>query len=159
MFFFFGFASIPLAYLTSLRLKKPSSGYALLVIIYLITGLILVVAFGLLDFMINTLRADFMSSSTLEVILFFARLLPVFSMSFGIQKIYKVGSYQKACAMILPIYLDHQCQYMEKNRALWGCCLNKCEANNECYYQMNVLEFGSNGMKKLMVKHRLKGRG
>ena len=149
MLFLFGFASIPLAYLTSLRLKKSSSGYALLVIIYLISGLILVLAMGILDLFINTLNVDFMSPQALEGILFFARLLPVFSMSFGIQKLYKIGSYQYACDKTLPVYLENLCTEVRDNTdPVWGCCRSKCEPNNECYYQMKALEFGSHGMKQ-----------
>ena len=152
MVFLFGFASIPLAYLTSLCLKKPSSGYSLLVIIYLITGLVLVMGLGIVDLMLNTFKLDFMSQSSFETILFFARFLPVFAMSFGIQKIYKVGSYQLACDQTLPAYLNARCEGkefpMKRDNPLWGCCTKLCEETNDCYKDMNALRWDSHGLSE-----------
>ena len=145
MFFLFGFASIPLAYLTSLKLKKPSSGFALLVIIYLLTGLILVMAMGIIE-LVYPFKG-------LDTVLIFARFLPVFSMSFGIKKLYKVGSYQKACKDTLKVYLDARCrdQYLRKSDPFWGCCPERCSKNKECYDQMDPLRWDENGMQALII--------
>src|SRR5882757_6424789 len=47
MLFFFGFASIPLAYIFSHIIKKPSTGFAILTIVFIISGLLLATAMGI----------------------------------------------------------------------------------------------------------------
>jgi hypothetical protein len=148
MLFLFGFASIPLAYIASLLLKKPSSGFAILVIIYLISGIVLIFPLGFCDLLINTFKEDFMSSSTLDILIFICRLLPVFSMSFGIQKLYKIGSYRSACKKILPIFLKARCeQNLQRTDEIWGCCENVCKKTKECYKDAEALNWGTEGMK------------
>jgi hypothetical protein len=148
MLFLFGFASIPLAYIISLRLKKPSSGFAILVIIYLISGVVLIFPLGFCDLLINTFKQDFMSSSTLDILVFICRFLPVFSMSFGIQKLYKIGSYISACDKILPDFLKARCsENLRRDDEIWGCCIEKCNKTKECYEDAEALRWGTEGMK------------
>ena len=142
MVFLFGFASIPLAYLTSLKMKKPSTGYALLVIIYLISGLVLVMT---VEFMVlgGTLKGD-----GAKVLRGFVRLLPVYSMSLGIEKLYKVGSFNAVCNQMNPILLSYRCSKLtpsDHGKEIYGCCKSLCEPKNECYYQMNPLSWSDHG--------------
>ena len=140
MVFLFGFASIPLAYLTSLRMKKSSTGYALLVIVYLISGLILVMT---IEFLV---QGGTMNPDQAKIVRGFARLLPVYVMSLGIEKLYKVGSFNALCEQTNPIVLDNMCKNTNGEKSdLYGCCKNLCEDKNECYFQMNALSWSDHG--------------
>lgn len=140
MLFLFGFASIPLAYLTSLTMKRPSTGYALLVIIYLITGLILKVT---ITFFIMWTT---ISRTLIDVLQHFSRLLPVYSMTSGILKLYKIGSYKSACNEMDPTVLRFKCRSLSgREDVLLGCCIEQCRPDNKCYYQMRPIEWSDNG--------------
>ncbi|CAG2109717.1 unnamed protein product, partial [Medioppia subpectinata] len=152
MFFLFGVAAIPLAYLFSLRLSLPSTGYATLVIILLLTGLVLVLTFGILDLMLLS-GSDVMSRDTLDALVMTARVLPVFSMSFGIQKLYKVGSYQKACLDSAKETLLKVCiPTLRTDDPFYGCCDNLCRHRGECYDQLNALRFDEKGINSVAVE-------
>jgi hypothetical protein len=70
-------------------------------------------------------------------------------MSFGIQKLYKIGSYQSACEKILPQFLNETCQRdVKRVDPIWGCCLNLCKNNSECYEDAEALRWGTDGMNK-----------
>lgn len=140
----FGLSSIPLAYLFSLKFKRPNSAYAVLVIIYLITGLILIMALGVVGI---SLVPRQMSKTTHDILTGFARLLPVYSMSAGIQKLYKLGSYKWACAEMDPVLLDYQCSSKELRvyDELYGCCKSKCAEQHLCYDQFNALGWSDLG--------------
>ena len=140
MVFLFGFASIPLAYLTSLKMKKPSTGYALLVIIYLISGLVLVMTVGFL-IQGGTLKGD-----SAKIVRGIARLLPVYSMSSGIGKLYKVGSFKAVCDKMNPLLLNYKCNHLQDTSdELYGCCKMLCEPKNDCYFQMDPLSWSDHG--------------
>jgi hypothetical protein len=69
-------------------------------------------------------------------------------MSFGIQKLYKIGSYQSACKKILPIFLEVRCKgNVQRNDEIWGCCQNLCNKTKECYGDADALRWGTEGMK------------
>ena len=147
LLFLFGFACIPLAYIVSIFHKKPFSGFTFLVIIYLLSGVFLMVPLGFCDHVINMRKRDFMSSSLLGIILIFSRFLPVFSMSFGIQKIYKIGPYQPTCEKINPYVLKDTCKGpISRDDPIWGCCQTLCSNTSECYGDANALHWGNDGL-------------
>ena len=143
--FLFGFASIPLAYLTSLRMKKSSTGYALLVIVYLISGLILKITLSL--FVMWTT----ISKTLIDVIQHLSRLLPVYSLTSGIQKLYLIGSYKLSCNQIDPTLLQYRCRSLDTNSTdsstdiLFGCCQRLCRPLKKCFNQMEPIEWSDNG--------------
>ncbi len=147
MLFLFGFASIPLAYCFSFWLKKPSTGFAVLVVIYLLFGLIANSAMGVLDLMINVMNLKPISISTFKLLLGIFRLIPVFSMSFGIQKLYRIGSFAQICKeYAVKQNMTIMCSYVSKSEFMYGCCREKCEPNNECYDSKNPLQFDNFGV-------------
>lgn len=151
MLFLFGFASIPLAYLFSLWLKKPSTGFAVLVIIYLLFGIIAVSAMGTIDLMVNIVHVNFISSSTFNQVLALFRLIPVFSMSFGVQKLYRLGSFMQICKEYETKNMTIVCSYIQKKDFLYGCCLDKCLKSNDCYFNKNPLDFDNYGVGQEFV--------
>ena len=151
MLFLFGFASIPLAYCFSLWLKKPSTGFAVLVILYLLFGIIAVSAMGTLDLMINILHFDFISSVTFNRVLGIFRMIPVFSMSFGVQKLYRMGSFTQICKENEKKNMTIICTHISKKDFLFGCCLDKCTKTNDCYHNKNPLDFDNYGVGQEFV--------
>ena len=147
MLFLFGFASIPLAYLTSLTMKKPSTGYALLVIVYLISGLILKITITFFLMWTN------ISRFLINVLQHFSRLLPVYSMTSGILKLYKIGSYKSACNKMDPTVLFIKCQSLNKNDddVLFGCCEDLCRSENKCYHQMDPIDWSDHGKFRIEI--------
>ncbi|CAG2112272.1 unnamed protein product, partial [Medioppia subpectinata] len=122
LFLAFGLSAIPLAYLFSLRLKQPSTGYAVLVVVYLLSG----IALSMIVFFVSMQAPK--AADALEGV---ANIMPVYAMSHGIQKLYKLGSYGAACAKITPEYLTRVCdpksgKIGDENDEYWGCCRNLC---------------------------------
>ncbi len=145
--FLFGFASIPIAYCFSFIFSKPSTGFALLVVMYLLFGLIGNLIMSVLDLLINVFRFDFMSSTLLDIILYICRLIPVFSMCFGIKKLYWMGSMAQWCKQTLKkdpnVCLDDS---KEAQNFYYNCCEKRCSPKNECYDSNNPFRFNNAGI-------------
>ncbi|CAG2180474.1 unnamed protein product, partial [Oppiella nova] len=107
----------PLAYLFSLRLKLPSTGFAILVVIYLLTG----VALSLIVFFVGAIKPK-----ALEVTSGIANILPVYAMGHGIEKLYKLGSYQTACKQMSREHLERRCKDIESKgqNEYYGCWIS-----------------------------------
>ncbi|CAG2161807.1 unnamed protein product [Oppiella nova] len=151
MLFLFGFASIPLAYCFSLLLNKPSTGFAVLVILYLLFGVMSISAMGVLDLIVNVMKMNIISSVKFNTILSFFRLIPVFSMSFGIQKLYRIGSFAQICKEYESKNMTLLCSFIDRKSILYGCCIDKCSPTNECYSNQNPLSFDHNGVGQEFV--------
>ncbi|CAG2178676.1 unnamed protein product, partial [Oppiella nova] len=138
LFFAFGLSAIPLAYLFSLRLKLPSTGFAILVVIYLLTG----VALSVTVFIVGAIKPN-----TLEVLSGIASILPVYAMSRGIQKLYKLGSYQAACKQMSREHLERRCKDITPHTSeYYGCCESLCRPKHQCYDELNVFQWDHNGI-------------
>ncbi|CAG2116416.1 unnamed protein product, partial [Medioppia subpectinata] len=145
LFLAFGLSAIPLAYLFSLRLKQPSTGYAVLVVVYLLSG----IALSLIVFFVSMQAPD--AANALEGV---ANIMPVYAMSHGIQKLYKLGSFGDACGKLTREYLARQCDYQKiggETDEYWGCCRTLCEPTHECYDQRNAFQWGKYGIVTELV--------
>lgn len=150
MLFFFGFAAIPLAYIMSYLSKKPSTGFALLVILYLIFGVILVIVMGTLD-ALRTFSDTVITKKTFTTCLWFSRLFPIFSMTWGITKLYKIGSYSAACKAMPNATLQALCNMTFTHDTpivgqFYGCCKNKCSVTDDCYEYKSPFIWGDKGV-------------
>jgi hypothetical protein len=97
-----------------------------------------------------------MTRETLDALIMASRMLPVFSMSYGIQKLYKVGSYQKACRDSSPELLIKACMPgLRKDDPYYGCCDHLCRKDGDCYDELNTLRFDDKGLSLLVNPLRL----
>ncbi|CAG2114253.1 unnamed protein product, partial [Medioppia subpectinata] len=146
LFLMFGLSAIPLAYLFSLRLKQPSTGYAVLVVVYLLSG----IALSLTVFFVSMQKPK--AADALEGV---ANIMPVYAMSHGIQKLYKLGSYADVCNKMTREHLAQRCDNsnyrIDKSSDYWGCCVNLCKPTHECYYERNAFQWGKYGIVTELV--------
>ena len=155
MLFMFGFASIPLAYLFSLVLGKPTTGFAVLVIIYLLFGVIAVSIMGTIEYSDKLSEKVMVNPILFNVILYIFRVVPVFSMSFGLQRLYRTSSFTKFCEELnaFDSKFQNYCseKVKEKSNFLYGCCSVNCSLTNECYVQKSALSFDEYGVSTDLV--------
>lgn len=138
----FGVATIPLSYLLSYYFRTPSSGFVVMVVIFIITGLIANIAMSVVHTMSSLAGMPIMSEGVEQLVLAIFRLFPIFSFLFGYQKVYLLSQVSTICKLI-P--LDDFCQ-MDKKRMmpiLVGCCPNICE--DRCYDGKNTFALSSFG--------------
>ena len=107
-----GLSSIPLAYIASSILGRPAEGFAILVVFYLITGIIFVVA--LLANSVPKMEIRWLR----DVMLWTFRSSPVFSLSWGFGKVFRAGLLPKYCKQIPKARLTMICNTIsvERNR-------------------------------------------
>ena len=91
----------------------------------------------------------------IEPTLYLFRIVPVFSMSFGIHRLYLLSSIVSLCSDIKsnPVSnFENSCASNEfklsKEDVLYGCCDNKCKATDDCYADQNLLDFDKYGIGK-----------
>ncbi|OTF75870.1 ABC transporter sub-family A-like protein [Euroglyphus maynei] len=137
--FVFGIGTIPLAYLFAYIFDVHSSGFTFVVIIFLIMGLIANIFWSILDILINNAGIDASSNflSWTQSILPIIRLIPIFSMLYGYQKLYKANLFTKMCTKFGPDNLAQICNMTDNDNSLsrlaHGCCPNICLKDNSCY--------------------------
>lgn len=142
LLFSFGVSTIPLSYLLSYYFGKPSSGFVVMVVIYIITGLIANIAMSIVH-TLSTLGDFFlMPESVLQLVLSILRLFPIFSFLFGYQKIYLLSQLSSICKLVPP---EQICTENIKKNApmLVGCCPELCE--DRCYEVQNLFAISSFG--------------
>lgn len=148
MLFFFGIASIPLAYCFSFVFKKSSTGYAILVMIYLFFGLTINLVMSIFDIYQNVRYQPLIPETFFNIGLFFLRFFPVFSMCFGIQKLYRTGAFNQQCRIFSarPEW-EFICKSVQ-NRTdfFYGCCKEHCKPTSDCYDQLNPFTFNNQGV-------------
>ncbi|CAG2181328.1 unnamed protein product, partial [Oppiella nova] len=117
----------------------PSTGFAILVVIYLLTG----VALSLIVFFVGAIKEN-----ALEVTSGIANILPVYAMGHGIEKLYKLGSFQAACKQMSPEHLERRCQDIDSKGGTkseyYGCCVSVCQPKHQCYDDFNAFQWDIN---------------
>jgi ATP-binding cassette subfamily A (ABC1) protein 3 len=149
----FGFASIPLAYCLSLVLQQPSTGFSFLVIMYLLFGVIAMIIMGTLDVVYKLDSEGTVINRTIySFFLYIFRLIPVFSMSFGLQKLYMTSSLENMCQSFsrnkeIGKQMGKMSAEMCKNMppGLKDCCL-RCIESSDCSFDESPLSFGDYGV-------------
>ena len=148
----FGFASIPLAYCLSLVLQQPSTGFSFLVITYLLFGIIAMIIMGTLDLVYKLKFFATMSGTTYNSFLYIFRLIPVFSMSFGLQKLYMTSSLENICQKFAFKTDDPSAKGLGESYCdaigfgvLKDCCV-RCIRSKDCSLDESPLSFGDYGV-------------
>ena len=140
--FAFGIGVIPQVYALSYLFSSPSTGFVYLVIIFLIFGFIGNLAMSIWDLMQNFFHVEltFLTSLLLPL-----RTMPIFSMLFGYQKLYKISSFAHICNSLDPKLLDSLCGLIDPNSSslFRGCCPNQC--GDMCYQNASPFTFTAYG--------------
>ena len=131
--------TIPLAYFLTYIFDVNSSGFTFAVIVFLIMGLIGNLFMGVCDFLINNfgIRSGFLNAT--QAVLPYIRCIPIFSMLFGYQKLYKSNLFYKLCSTVGK-NLEELCKNLTDNndqfgmnQMLKGCCPDICQEDDSCY--------------------------
>ncbi|RWS09653.1 ATP-binding cassette sub-family A member 1-like protein, partial [Dinothrombium tinctorium] len=159
LLFLFGFTSIPMAYTFSFLPKKASTGFAVIVILLLVCGVIV----SIVDFVLLIVVAGkVISQSVYDFISSIFRIFPIMSMTKGVLKLYLMSTSIFFCNRIPLKMLDGLCDHINEDNKLFGCCtgifsslgfvinlkifLGKCEAVDKCYKYENPWQWGSKGI-------------
>ncbi|KAI1307954.1 Phospholipid-transporting ATPase ABCA3 [Halotydeus destructor] len=101
-----GLAAVPIAYCFSCLVKKAGTGYALLVTLYIITGIL----FGILTQIIQfAVKAQAMSKTAQQIVLFLMKISPMFSLNTGVTKVYQQGQTLTYCGRLSNETLEQKC--------------------------------------------------
>lgn len=128
-----------MAYFFAYIFDVHSSGFTFVVIMFLIMGLIANLFWSILDIFVNNAGVELSSlyldwtQSVLPII----RFIPIFSMLFGYQKLYKANMFVKMCKTLPSEELGHICNSTEDlgsmTKMVLGCCPNRCSKDDSCY--------------------------
>ncbi|RWS30311.1 ATP-binding cassette sub-family A member 1-like protein [Leptotrombidium deliense] len=141
---FFGISSIPVAYVISFVPKTPSSGFALLVILFLIFGVIL----SIIDFILKiVVIGGSISQDTYSCFESFIRIFPLISLTKGIVKLYYTGTVSKLCQRLSTDAINIMCSHIKEKDILFGCCKDKCKNSAiGCFEWENPFQWKGNGI-------------
>lgn len=144
----FGVATIPLTYALSYLFAKPSSGFVFLIIVFFLIGFICNIIFSVLDFLVNypiLETPDTTMSFWYTFLLVFLRIVPIFSMLFGFQKVQKLGVVARLCTdlHITDLCGSEKGKDLLKIKFLQGCCPETC--TDMCYLEENPFSFRKAG--------------
>ncbi|KAI1307918.1 Phospholipid-transporting ATPase ABCA3 [Halotydeus destructor] len=101
-----GLAAIPIAYCFSCVVKKPGTGFALLVVLYVITGMVFSAVKPALAFAVSV-RA--ISEFTYDMAQYLMKMSPMFSLTTGVAKVYHYGLLSSLCAKVSQEKLNQSC--------------------------------------------------
>lgn len=138
LLFSFGVATIPLSYLLSFFFETPSSGFVVMVIIYILTGLIANLGMSVIDTMMHIAGMAF-SEQLFQFLVNTLRLFPIFSFLFGYQKVYRLSVLNQMCTSIRSVGDFCSGNIDNMNAFLRGCCVGKCGDN--CYDTQSTFAF------------------
>lgn len=135
----FGFSAIAYAYVASNFIAKPSSGFTLLMMIYLITGLIFSITIQILQLL---QRAQIVATTLVESLTWIFSISPIFSMTRGFQRLYGNGIQHKVCDEVraflhdknltLTTACDMPLRYLyDKFQLVPPCCPNICQEQQQ----------------------------
>ncbi|RWS10623.1 ATP-binding cassette sub-family A member 1-like protein [Dinothrombium tinctorium] len=141
---FFGIACIPLAYVWSFIFAKSSTGFAVLVIVFLLLGIVL----SPVDVVLKMIP-DY--ESTYDTFQWIVRISPLMALTKGIIKLYDIGSKGSICDAFNKEILELKCTTLRPGDLLSGCCFEKCQANNNCYKWTNPYKWGKQGILEELV--------
>lgn len=147
--------SIVIAYIVTWMTDKRAGGYAILVIIYIVTGVVFSVVCSVLE-SLALLSAvgteDFLSPSTVETWTWVFRISPIFSMSWGIKKLYDNGAKASVCEQIRPEVVEARCSKFESAIEIIACCpeemCNNQYIGDQCARRQNPLQWDGKGIGK-----------
>ncbi|KAI1307953.1 Phospholipid-transporting ATPase ABCA3 [Halotydeus destructor] len=101
-----GLATIPIAYCFSCLVKKPGTGYSLLVIVYILTGIL----FGIVTQILQVaVQSDAMKKTTQQIIVYLMKSSPAFSLTTGLAKVYQNGQILTLCSRMSNETLQQKC--------------------------------------------------
>lgn len=134
---------------------KRAGGYAILVIIYIVTGVVSSVVCSVLESLALLSAVDaegFLSPSTVETWTWIFRASPIFSMSWGIKKLYDNGSKASVCEQIRPQVIEARCSKLETAIEIISCCpeemCNNSYIGDQCARRQNPLQWEGKGIGK-----------
>lgn len=158
LFMVFGMTSIVIAYIVTWMTEKRSGGYAILVIIYIVTGVVFSVVCSVLESLalFSGVGGDeFITPSTVEKCTWVFRMSPIFSMSWGIKKLYENGAKAAVCEGIPSQIIASRCSAPDTAREIIACCpesmCNNPLFGDLCARRQNPLQWHGNGVGKELV--------
>ncbi|RWS30501.1 ATP-binding cassette sub-family A member 1-like protein [Leptotrombidium deliense] len=128
IFLLFGFAIIPFVYLLSFAIDSQATGFAAVMMIVLLFGLIL----GYIIFVFQLLVENgTLAKAQFNIIYTVALICPPFSLTWGVQKLFYNGAASLLCDRVPENQKQAMCSldtaYL-KSMNLMGCCSDECEA-------------------------------
>lgn len=141
MILLFGMSTIPVVYAFSYFFSSSPGGYIFITILYLVFGFIANIIFSVLHILNNYVHLDLMTY-WLNPVLMIIRIVPIFSLLHGYQKVYLLSAMNAFCR---NSNLDQMCSVLtpDMKNMLTGCCPTIC--GNECYSNENAFNFTSIG--------------
>lgn len=88
------------------------------------------------------------SWTVFNIILALLRVVLVFSMCFGIQKLYTIGGFSQFCKDVSKKHnISLICMnVLDEKNTFYGCCKEKCLPKNQRYESHNPLKFDNYGV-------------
>ncbi|XP_035212722.1 ATP-binding cassette sub-family A member 3-like isoform X2 [Stegodyphus dumicola] len=127
----YGWASIPFSYLFTFRFKKSTSGFSILVMISVITGVIIATTLNALKILADSYHYEVFP---LEVGLWILRIFPSFCISSGFSKLFAIAYNIGICYDVPKKDLDFLCSVKANSEDFANtCCKDSCKSN--CFKQ------------------------
>lgn len=136
----FGVSTIPLVYALTFQFSSSSSGFIFIVIFYLVFGFIGNIVFSIFHILNNYVGISVLVK-WINPLLLIVRIVPIFSLLYGYQKIYLLSVMNGVCRNMKN--LDELCKVLSDQNIMLGCCPEKC--GNKCYSQENAFNFSPIG--------------
>ncbi|XP_067138203.1 LOW QUALITY PROTEIN: phospholipid-transporting ATPase ABCA3-like [Centruroides vittatus] len=142
VFVLHGWAILPLVYILSFFPKQPSTGFALLVVFCILTGMILGI---ILVVLVNT---QVMSADDLDTTLWVTRFFPNFAATWSISGIHNISVYNTMCDQLDSVMLKFVCESPSRIDLLQCCQSNICK--DKCHKRVSYLSWEATTGKDLM---------
>lgn len=138
MILLFGMSTIPVAYAFSYLFSSPAGGFTFIIIFYLVFGLIGNIIFSILHILNHYSHFDILTNWVVSLLMI-ARIVPIFSLLYGYQKVYLLSAMNGLCKSFKDI--DTVCKSLphDSKSLISGCCPSIC--GNQCYSKQNAFNF------------------
>lgn len=149
LLFGYGVAVIPFAYILSYKFEKTSRGFQVIMQIFTYLGTLPSALFGGADLWLNYFGAPYPAVNVIfHALLSVFRVVPIFSVIFGYQKLYKLQEFSGSCLQLQKEgKLDQLCATIPANLTGYpfkGCCANVC--GDTCFFEASPWGFTRYGI-------------
>ncbi|RWS13138.1 ATP-binding cassette sub-family A member 1-like protein [Dinothrombium tinctorium] len=151
VFVLYGFVMIPFVYTFSFASDTPSTGFAVVLMICLIFGLLLSYISHIFEFLVESGK---LSSYYFDLLVDFGLLFPPFSLIWAMQKLFYSEASAFLCNKIQISYREIVCKTLSKQKEvtiknLKGCCSEICE--DACFLNYSPFSYGKYGINKELI--------
>lgn len=149
LLFGYGVAVIPFCYILSYKFEKTTRGFQVIMQIFTYLGTLPGSLLGAADLWLYYFQAPYPAvNAVVQALLAFFRVVPIFSVLFGYQKLYKLQEFSSACLQLQKDgKLDKLCASLPANLTGYpfkGCCTKICGDN--CFFGQSPWGFTRYGI-------------